>query len=96
MRKFIGLKNPLLSAHIAYFVFLHWMAKNKAAKFKGRACCCKDFPLAYIIYSNQGLIKTFGGNSRYLNSAGQAWCPSRMQAKKDSTRLIYVRLKPTG
>ncbi len=36
LRKFIGPKNPLLSARIAYFVFLHRSAKNMAVKFKGR------------------------------------------------------------
>ncbi len=35
LRKFIGLKNPLMSASIACFVFLR--KKNMAAKFKGRA-----------------------------------------------------------
>ncbi len=37
LRKFIGPKNPLLTARIPYFVFLRRSAKKMAAKFKGRA-----------------------------------------------------------
>ncbi len=37
LRKFIGPKNPLLTACIPYFVFMRRSAKNMAAKFKGRA-----------------------------------------------------------
>ncbi len=38
LRKFIGPKNPLMSASIAYFVFLRRSAKKyMSAKFKGRA-----------------------------------------------------------
>ncbi len=37
LRKFIGPKNPLLNARIAYFVSLRRSAKKMAAKFKGRA-----------------------------------------------------------
>ncbi len=37
LRKSIGPKNPLMSASIAYFVFLRRSEKNMAAKFKGRA-----------------------------------------------------------
>ncbi len=32
LRKFIGPKNPLLNAQIAYFVFLRRSAKNMAAR----------------------------------------------------------------
>ncbi len=37
LRKFIRPKNPLLSARIAYFVFLRRSTKKRGAKFKGRA-----------------------------------------------------------
>ncbi len=37
LRKFVGPKNPLMSASIAYFVFLRLSAKNTAAEYKGRA-----------------------------------------------------------
>ncbi len=36
LRKFIGPKNPLASARIAYFVILRRSAKIIAANFKGR------------------------------------------------------------
>ncbi len=43
LRKFNGTKNPLMSASIAYFVFLRRSAKNMAAKFKGRAPILSTF-----------------------------------------------------
>ncbi len=48
LRKFIGPKNPLKSASIAYFVFLRRSAKkNMATKFKGRAKTGKVSSLAW-------------------------------------------------
>ncbi len=68
LREFIGPKNPLMSANIAYCMFLRPSEKNMVAKFKGRAKKNLEVTFKIIVQNANGVIIKHKVNLIYATS----------------------------